>query len=104
LPVVLGKERSLFLNQELMVAFFILMLCLVLVGTFGVWTLLVFLAVPKLWQALKVYSRPKPESPPADYPIWPLWYVAWAFLVTRRAGALLVLGLLLDAIVPYRLS
>ena len=104
LPVVLGKERSLFLNQELMVAFFVLVLCLVLVGIFGVWTLLVFLAVPKLWQALKVYSRPKPESPPPDYPIWPLWYVAWAFLVTRRAGALLVLGLLLDAIVPYRLS
>jgi hypothetical protein len=30
--------------------------------------------------------------------------VAWAFLVTRRAGALLVLGLLLDAIYPYHLG
>jgi 1,4-dihydroxy-2-naphthoate octaprenyltransferase len=100
LPVLLGKERALFLNQELMVAFFALVLCLVLVGTLGVWTLLVFLALPRLWQVLKVYKQPKPESAPPDYPIWPLWYVAWAFMLTRRSGALLVLGLLLSAIFP----
>jgi 1,4-dihydroxy-2-naphthoate octaprenyltransferase len=104
LPVLLGRERSLFLNQELMVAFFIFVLCLVLLGTLGAWTLLVFLAVPKLWQALKVYGQPRPESAPPNFPIWPLWYVAWAFLVTRRAGALLVLGLILNAIYPIHLS
>ena len=104
LPVILGRERSLFLNQELMVSFFVLVLCLVLVGTFGVWTLLTFLAVPRLWQVLKVYNQPRPESAPPNFPIWPLWYVAWAFLVTRKAGALLVLGLLLDAIYPLHLA
>jgi 1,4-dihydroxy-2-naphthoate octaprenyltransferase len=104
LPVVLGKERSLFLNQELLVAYFVLVICLVLTGTLGVWTLLTLLALPKLWEVLKVYNQPKPEQPPEGYPIWPLWYVAWAFLVTRRAGALLVLGLLLDAIYPYHLG
>ena len=104
LPVILGRERSLFLNQELMVSFFVLVLCLVLVGTFGVWTLLTFLAVPRLWQVLKVYNQPRPESAPPNFPIWPLWYVAWAFLVTRKAGALLVLGLLLDAVYPLHLA
>ncbi len=104
LPVLLGRERALFLNQELMVAFFVFVVCLVLVGTLGVWTLLVLLALPKVWQALKVFSQPPPESAPPNFPIWPLWYVAWAFLVTRRAGALFVLGLLLDAIYPIRLS
>jgi 1,4-dihydroxy-2-naphthoate octaprenyltransferase len=103
LPVILGKERSLFLNQLLMISFFLFVLCLVLVGTLGVWTLLVFAAVPKLWNTLKVYHRPPPEAPPEDYPLWPLWYVAWAFLVTRRAGGLFVLGLLLDAIYPIHL-
>ncbi len=103
LPVLLGRERSLFLNQELMVLFFVSVLCLVLVGTLGVWTLLVFAALPQLWQTLKVYSQPKPDTPPPGYPIWPLWYVAWAFRLTRRAGALFVLGLLLDAIYPVRL-
>jgi len=103
LPVILGRERSLFLNQALMVAFFVFVLTLVLTGTLGVWTLLSFGALPKLVQVLKVYNQPKPESPPANYPIWPLWYVAWAFLVTRRAGGLFVLGLVLNAIYPVHL-
>jgi 1,4-dihydroxy-2-naphthoate octaprenyltransferase len=100
LPVVLGKERSLFLNQELLVSFFVLVVCLVLVGTLGVWTLLTLLAVPRLWRVLKVYNMPKPASAPPNYPIWPLWYVAWAFTLTRLAGALFVLGLFLDAVYP----
>jgi 1,4-dihydroxy-2-naphthoate octaprenyltransferase len=52
---------------------------------------------------LKVYGQPRPAQAPPNYPLWPLWYVAWAFLVTRRAGALLVLGLVLDAIYPIHL-
>jgi len=104
LPVVLGRERALFLTQELLVSFFVLVLCLVLTGTLGIWTLLVFGAVPKLVKVLRVLNEPKPEEPPAGYPLWPLWYVAWVFLVTRLSGALLVLGLLIDAIWPVHLS
>jgi len=103
LPVLLGRERALFLTQQLLVAFFAFVLCLVLTGTLSVWTLLVFLAAPRLWQVLKILSSPKPEAPPANYPLWPLWYVAWCFLVTRRAGALFVAGLILDAIIPAHL-
>ena len=61
-----------------------------------------FGALPQLWQTLKTYSRPRPDAPPDRYPIWPLWYVAWAFRVTRTAGGLLVVGLLLDALWPVR--
>jgi 1,4-dihydroxy-2-naphthoate octaprenyltransferase len=104
LPVLLGKERSLFLTQELFVFFFVLVLCLVLVGTLGVWTLLCFLALPRVWKVLKVFNQPRPESAPPNFPIWPLWYVAWAFTVTRLAGGLFVLGLILDAIVPIRIG
>jgi 1,4-dihydroxy-2-naphthoate octaprenyltransferase len=45
-----------------------------------------------------VYTKPRPEAPPPDYPkgIWPLWYAAVAFAHTRRFGALYVLGLGLD--------
>jgi 1,4-dihydroxy-2-naphthoate octaprenyltransferase len=104
LPVLLGKERSLFLTQELFIFFFVLVLCLVLVGTLGVWTLLCFLALPRVWKVLKVFNRPRPESEPPNFPIWPLWYVAWAFTVTRMAGGLFVLGLILDAIYPLRIG
>ncbi len=103
LPVLLGRERALFLTQQLLVSFFAFVPCLVLTGTLSVWTLLVFLAVPRLFEVLKTLSRPKPEAPPPGYPLWPLWYVAWCFLVTRRAGALFVAGLLLDAIIPAHL-
>ncbi len=54
--------------------------------------------------ALRTYGRPKPSEAPAGYPLWPLWYVAWAFLVTRRAGALFVVGLALDVLWPRHLT
>jgi 1,4-dihydroxy-2-naphthoate octaprenyltransferase len=46
----------------------------------------------------RTFGEPPPERAPDGYPIWPLWYVAWAFRLTRTAGALLVLGLFLDAV------
>jgi 1,4-dihydroxy-2-naphthoate octaprenyltransferase len=104
LPVILGREKATFLTQELLVGFFVFVVCLVLVGTLGAWTLLVALALPRLWQVLGVYSKPPPAQAPPGYPLWPLWYVSWSFLVTRRAGVLFVLGLLLDAIYPIHLS
>jgi len=104
LPVRMGVDRALFLNQQLMILFFVLVVCLVLVGKVGLWTLLVIAAAPQLWRALKIYSRHRPEIPPPGYPYWPLWYVVPAFSLARIAGALFVLGLLLDAIVPTRLG
>jgi 1,4-dihydroxy-2-naphthoate octaprenyltransferase len=103
LPVILGRERALFLTQQLLVSFFVFVICLVLTGTLSVWTLLVLLAVPQLWKVLRVLSQPRPAAAPPKYPVWPLWYVAWCFLVTRRAGALFVIGLILDAIFPVHL-
>jgi len=76
----------------------------VLTGTLGVWTLLSLLALPRLRQVLRVYAQPPPASPPPRYPLWPLWYVSWSFLLTRLAGSLFVLGLLLDGIFPVHLS
>jgi 1,4-dihydroxy-2-naphthoate octaprenyltransferase len=46
---------------------------------------------------------PRPESQPHSYVGWPLWFVGHAFIHTRRAGALLILGLLLNAFLPIRL-
>jgi 1,4-dihydroxy-2-naphthoate polyprenyltransferase len=102
LPVILGRERALFLTQALMVLFFVFIAVLVALGVLGVWTLLCFLAIPRLRKVLAVFSRPKPDAPPKNYPLWPLWYVSWAFLVTRTAGSLFVLGLLIDAIFASR--
>jgi 1,4-dihydroxy-2-naphthoate octaprenyltransferase len=100
LPVILGVERARFLNQFLMVSFFAVVLCLVLTGTLGVWTLAVFAATPKLLGLIRVQGAPRPAEKPANYPLWPLWYVAWAFVFTRLCGGLFILGLAANAILP----
>lgn len=98
LPVMLGERRALQLNEALMVLFYVITVGLVLTGVLGVGALLVLAALPLLLRTLAFYSQPKPQTPPPGYPVWPLWYVSSAFLHTRRAGALLVLGLFLSAV------
>jgi 1,4-dihydroxy-2-naphthoate octaprenyltransferase len=39
-----------------------------------------------------------PDDPPEEYPIWPLWYVAWAFHFVKLGGLLFTLGLVLDTL------
>ncbi len=104
LPVLLGERTSLWLNQALMVLFYIVTLILVLTGTLGVWVLLVVLALPRLLQVLKIYNEPKPSAPPEDYPVWPLWFVSAAFFHNKLAGGMFVLGLILNLILPYTID
>ena len=96
LPVILGEQRALRLNQVLMVSFYVITVAMVLTGVLGFSVLLVLGALPLLWRTLEFYSKPKPDAPPPGYPVWPLWYVSAAFLHTRRAGALFVAGLFLS--------
>jgi 1,4-dihydroxy-2-naphthoate polyprenyltransferase len=105
LPVILGEQRARRTNQVLMIAFYPLVALAVLAGWVGPWVLLVALAVPRLISVLRIYEAPKPDEPPSWYPRrgWPLWFVAFAFLHTRRAGGLLTVGLLLNVLVPVTL-
>lgn len=104
LPVILGKESALAWTRAMMAGYFVLVALLVAAGVLGAWCLLTLLALPKLAETLKTFRQPPPDGPPPGYPLWPLWYVAWAFVLTRRAGGLLVLGLMLDAVWPLPLS
>ena len=105
LPVILGEARARTVGSWLMIAFYPLTLLAVVVGLLGPWVLLVVLGIPRLLSVLKVFAKPKPLAPPPGYPErgWPLWFVGYAFVHTRRAGGLLTLGLLLNAIVPITL-
>jgi 1,4-dihydroxy-2-naphthoate polyprenyltransferase len=105
LPVILGESRARRVGQVLMILFYPLVLLAVLAGWVGPWVLLSALAIPKLLSVLKVYNSPKPAEPPAWYPArgWPLWFVGFAFVHTRLAGALLTLGLLINVLVPVKL-
>lgn len=99
LPVLLGKPRALRTTQAMMIAFYPIVLTLVLGGVVGPAVLLSCAALPRLFRVLKAYGEPKPERPPEGYRIWPLWYVSLAFYHNRLAGGLFVLGLLIDALI-----
>jgi 1,4-dihydroxy-2-naphthoate octaprenyltransferase len=103
LPVLLGERMARALNAGLMVAFHVVVGGLALAGVLGPWVWLTALSLPRLIDVLRTYARPRPAEPPPGYPVWPLWYVSWAFVFNRRAGALFLAGLLLNLILPLRL-
>jgi 1,4-dihydroxy-2-naphthoate octaprenyltransferase len=100
LPYLLGERLARRVTQVLMVSFVVVVVGMVAFRELPIPALLVLLAVPRLVEVLGHYNRPRPDKPPENYPVWPLWYVAAAFVYTRRAGGLLVLGLAIAAALP----
>jgi 1,4-dihydroxy-2-naphthoate octaprenyltransferase len=98
LPVVLGAPRALALNKVLFLLFYALVIVLAATRITGPGILLSLLSAVRLPRTWRVYSRPRPEEAPADWPVWPLWYVGWAMYVNRLAGMLFVAGLAINLV------
>jgi len=98
LPVLLGERRARAVTKAMMVAFYPMVGALVAFGTLPILSLLCLVGVAALVKVWKPFSAPKPDAPPDGFPIWPLWFAALAFVHTRRAGGLLVLGMFLGAL------
>ncbi len=98
LPVLLGERRARRATELLAVGFYVTLIGGVAVGALP-WPALAALGgAPLFLRLLKALGRPRPEHPPRGFPIWPLWFAAFCFTHTRRAGALLVAGLAVAAI------
>lgn len=97
LPVLLGESRARALTKGLMGAFYLTVVAAAAVRALPWPALLCVLALPKLVQAWGALGRPRPDSPPTGFPVWPLWFAAISFVHTRRAGSLLVTGLVIAA-------
>lgn len=93
LPVILGESRARAVTLGMMVGFYALVVVTVLAGAMPWLALLVVLALPRLVKIWPHFRRPPPEQPPRGFPVWPLWYAALAWVHTRQAGAMLVVGL-----------
>jgi 1,4-dihydroxy-2-naphthoate polyprenyltransferase len=102
LPVLLGTERARRATQGMIAAFFAGIALEVATGVLTPWTLAVFFGIPRAVRVWKVFGQPTPARPPAGYPLWPLWYVAAAFVLIRQVGLLFVAGLALDLLLPLR--
>lgn len=94
LPVIVGEAVAKRITQGMIVAYYVGIVVLVAVRALPWPALLTLLAVPMAYQAIRSFNKPAPTEPPADNPVWPLWWAPIAFLHTRRAGGLLLLGLL----------
>jgi 1,4-dihydroxy-2-naphthoate octaprenyltransferase len=103
LPVILGDRLARRVAQVLMVAFYPIVIGAAAIGFIGPWVSLVVLGIPRLVAVLRVFGQPRPDEPPPHYPTWPLWFVGFAFVHTRRAGGLLIAGLVLNALLPIGL-
>lgn len=99
LPVILGERNARIGVVAMIVLQYALVVYLIAIGFFTPILLLVFLSLPVfLKQVLPMYRHPRPKERPANYPetAWPLWFVASAFVFSRRFGAMYLLGLILD--------
>jgi 1,4-dihydroxy-2-naphthoate octaprenyltransferase len=98
LPVILGERDARRVTVALMIGFYVMVVVCVVIGALPWPALAAFGALPLLRRALRALGRPRPERPPRGFPVWPLWFAAFAFTHTRRAGALLVAGLAIAAV------
>ena len=100
LPVVLGERRARILNRASVLAMYAIVVGGVATGVLTPFALLVFLAWPRAWRAVRVMSAPAPAEPPAGYVGWPLWYHRVCLVHNRLFGWLYVAGLALGAVLP----
>lgn len=99
LPVLLGERNARISVIAMIILQYGLVVYLIAIGFFTPILLLVFLSLPVfLKTVLPMYRQPRPKERPANYPetAWPLWFVASAFVFSRRFGAMYLLGLILD--------
>jgi len=101
LPVILGDALARNVTRAMFLTFYLLVAVLVVATILPVFTLLVVLSYPLLARVWKTFGVPKPAESPVPNPVWPLWFAPHAFLLTRRAGGLLILGMVVGAIVGW---
>ena len=85
LPVLLGEQASRWLTIGCWLLQYAGISLAVVLGVFGWPFLLVWLALPKLFSAIRIFRQPRPQQAPDDFPagVWPLYLVAVAFAHNR---------------------
>jgi 1,4-dihydroxy-2-naphthoate octaprenyltransferase len=93
-PVVIGEGRAKALTVGMSIAFYVGIIALVIARALPWPALLALGGVPTLVWLVNRFREEKPTEPPPNNPVWPLYWAPIAFVHTRRAGGLLILGLL----------
>jgi 1,4-dihydroxy-2-naphthoate octaprenyltransferase len=125
LPVIIGMNWASKVCQFTIISFFIFSLLSVVEGHYAM--AVVVFAIPRAIYVIQKLNDPIPNTqkeafdiafealPPHlkekvveqdmedIFPVWPLWYVAWAFHFVKIAGAMFVLGLIIDTLIALGL-
>lgn len=98
LPVLIGERAARALNIAAIVAIYVIVAILILLGRLTPFAVVIVLAVPRAIHAVKIMSRERPPAPPDGYVGWPLWYhraclghsrvLGWAYIGGLAAGAI----------------
>jgi 1,4-dihydroxy-2-naphthoate octaprenyltransferase len=99
LPVRIGQTAARYVNIVALVLIYLVVLYLVFIPRyFTPVMLIIFFAVNRLITAIKILSKPRPESPPPGFPFWPTFFSAFNFNHNRLVGGLFILGLIGDTL------
>ena len=108
LPTLLGEKLSRHLALGMMSLSYFLLGYLVATKYFTPLVLVTLFALPRLFQVLPAFLKPKPAERPANFPDgqggWPLYFAPLAFWYNRSFGALFLMGLILDILIRIALE
>jgi 1,4-dihydroxy-2-naphthoate polyprenyltransferase len=97
LPVLIGETGARYVTMAAIVLSYLFVAYLVFIPRFLTPAIsLVLLAAKPARAALLRLSQPRPEAPPAGYPIWPRWFSTVCFVHNRVFSNYFVLGLVID--------
>jgi 1,4-dihydroxy-2-naphthoate octaprenyltransferase len=99
LPVRIGQTAARYLNIAVLLLIYLVVIYLVFVPRYFTPLMLVILfASKRLLTAIKILSKPRPETAPPGYPIWPTYFSAFNFNHNRLFGGLFILSLIGDTL------
>jgi 1,4-dihydroxy-2-naphthoate octaprenyltransferase len=99
LPVRIGETAARYLNIAVLVLIYLVVVYLIFVPRyFTPLMLIIFFATKRLITAIKILSKPRPETAPPGFPIWPTYFSAFNFNHNRFVGGLFILGLVGDTL------
>lgn len=100
LPVLVGETAARYITMAAILLSYLITLYLVFVTRFFTPVmLLIFAAIKPAQIALQRMSKPRPDAPPAGYPIWPRWFSTVCFVHNRVFSNYFVLALIIDTLV-----
>jgi 1,4-dihydroxy-2-naphthoate polyprenyltransferase len=100
LPVRIGETAARYVNIAVLLLIYLVVVYLVFIPRyFTPLMLIIFLASKRLVTSIKVLSKPRPETAPPNFPIWPTYFSAFNFNHNRLFGGLFILALIADTLV-----